>query len=99
MSEHQYQSGQRVRTEGRFRASGAYADPTVVTVKLLNPRGGVTTKVYGVDTDVVRDASGRYHLDLTTGTIPGRWIYRYIGEGAVEATDEEAFRVLRPAIP
>lgn len=99
MAENQYQQGQRIRTSCQFRASGAFADPSTITVKLMDPRGGVTTKVYGIGLEVVRDAKGRYHMDLTTGNIPGRWIYRYEGEGLVEAPDEAAFRVMRSSIP
>jgi hypothetical protein len=99
MSENQYQPRQRIRTTGRFRAAGAYADPTTITVKLADPHGILTTFLYGLDPEVVRDAVGRYHMDLTTGSTPGRWVYRYEGDGAVEAGDEEGFRVMTSAIP
>lgn len=99
MSENQYQPGQRIHTEGRFKAAGVFQDPTTVTVKLKDPGGGVTQKVYGTDPEVVRDAKGRFHMELTTGGTPGRWVYRYVGAGAIEASAEQAFIVARTAIP
>lgn len=76
--------GSNVRFSGAFTdlIAGAAADPTTVTCKVKNPAG--TEASY---TAVTKDAVGQYHYDLTL-TTPGAWVVRWVGAGAIIASDE-----------
>lgn len=60
--------------------SGAYVDPTTVTFYTIDPNGTVTTYVYGVDPEVIKDSVGHYHADVTLD-VSGDWYYRWEGTG------------------
>jgi hypothetical protein len=85
-----YDVGDLVRLTVEFQdASGADADPTTVTVAV---------KVGGVSntwTDAVKDATGKYHKDVSI-TAPGAYTYRWIGTGTVQAASEGRFFVKAP---
>ena len=90
-----YDPGQKIRLSVRFKLAGALADPSTVVLKVKDPTGGVATYTYPAS--VSRDDTGRFHADLVP-TISGRWIYKFIGSGSVEATTEETFRVREHSI-
>src|SRR6266540_5929205 len=68
-------------------AAGTATDPTTTTFKIQKPDGTVTIYVYGVDTQLVRDSVGNFHVDYTFDTA-GLWHYRFEGTGAVTATQD-----------
>ncbi len=75
--------GQRHRFSAAFTATGTAADPTTVTVQIMDPDGIVTQE------EPVDDAGlGAYHVDVDL-TKPGPWIARFSGTGTVPAAAEE----------
>jgi hypothetical protein len=88
-----------VRLSAYFEnASGVAADPTAVTfsygvvVASPPPDPTATTAVFGVDVNVIKDSTGRYHYDFTPSA-PGIYRTRVVGTGAVAAAAVGGFRV------
>ena len=92
-----YDIGDRVRVSNRFATpAGVDTDPTTVVCKYIDPSLNVTTKTYGSDAEVVKDSTGRYHLDIDVDEA-GTWSYRWTGTGAVVAAGEQTFVVRESA--
>jgi hypothetical protein len=88
-----YDIGDAVRCDVSFTdMSGVAADPTAVLFKYEDPSENETTLTYGVDVEVVRDAVGEYHVDVTIDEA-GRWAYRWEGTGTVVSATELEFDV------
>lgn len=87
-----YKTGQKVRCAVVFTVNNVDTDPTVVTVKVRQPNGTMTTYVYGTDAAVVKTAAGIYYVDVTTDQ-RGEWNFRFEGTGACTAVEEQAFNV------
>lgn len=90
-----YIKGNLVRVAGTFTGeNGAVLDPTTVRVGVLAP-GAVlpVMRTYGTDPEVVKDSTGRYHLDIDADTT-GVWRYRWQSTGNGQAANEDAFEVL-----
>lgn len=89
-----YDIGDRVRVSATFRdpESDAYVDPSTVTVKHRRESGSITTLVYGTDAAVVRDAVGRYHVDLDVDAA-GAWHVRFESSGTYRTAQELTFTV------
>lgn len=86
-----YAVGSLVRASVFFTdLNGAATDPTTITAKYQNPAGQETSKTYVTDPEVVKDSTGRYHIDITVATA-GTWYYRWNGTGAVVAAVEKSF--------
>lgn len=82
-----YDKGDQVRLIGTFKdITGSVTDPTVVTVRVKNPLGTVTTPA------ATQESPGVYHVDVTLDE-SGTWWYRFEGTGAVVAAEETAFNV------
>lgn len=59
-----------------WNASGSKADPTTLTLYCICP-SELHTYVYGTDNEVVKDATGEYHADITlteAGTVHWEWV-------------------------
>lgn len=82
----------RVYTDPPFtNASGTATDPTTVTLRWrLGQTGDETVLVYGVDSEVVKDGSGAFHVDIEV-TDHGVYYYRWEGTGTVEAAEAGQF--------
>lgn len=94
-----YDVGDLVRISATFaNVSGVNADPTTVKAKFKNPAGTVTTYTYGTDVQLVKDATGKYHVDISI-TSNGEWWYRWEGTGAVQAAEENDFVVRKSQFP
>lgn len=90
-----YHVGQQVRVWVRFTDMDGYAvDPTIITLKVVDPTGALTTRVYETDAALVRDAEGEYYAEFIAAR-PGTWRYRWESTGALTAATEGAFQVLR----
>lgn len=90
-----YDIGDMVRlfTEGPFRDDGGNpVDPDVVLCKIRDPARVKTTFQYGVDSDVVRDGVGLYHVDLVLN-LSGTWYYRWQSTGNLVTAEETSFIV------
>lgn len=89
-----YSLGDRVRTSVVFRrlSDAAVIDPDVVKMSFITPAGVVTTYVYNTDDEIVRDATGEYHADVSL-TEKGTWYYRWFSTGDGQAANEERLEV------
>lgn len=75
--------------------AGAPTDPTTVKLEVRKPDGTKTTYTYdGTNNIIVKDATGRYHKDITPD-MSGRWYYRWVGTGTVQQAAWTEFTVLR----
>ena len=93
-----YDKGDLVTISASFKANGAAADPTNVTLRIKKPDDS-DHLVYVWPADVVRDGLGEFHKDivLTTDDPDGVWTYRFEGTGAVVQAGEGRFRVRESA--
>jgi hypothetical protein len=91
----QYDYGDVVVSSVEFRdpTTNALTDPAGVEIRILLP--GVQPAlvfVFGVDPEVVKDAVGQYHMNITANR-EGRWSVRWAGLGALAASDVDYFMV------
>lgn len=89
-----YDIGENARLAAIFQNDSATnADPTGVTCTVFrSPLGPTVTYVYGIDTALVKDGVGVYHVDFPI-TDAGAYWYRFEGTGMVVAQEEECFKV------
>lgn len=77
--------GAEPTTSVRFTdALNALADPTVTTLTIRKPDG---TETSYTASPVVHDGTGLFHADVPL-TQPGAWLWRWVGDGAVQAVAE-----------
>lgn len=88
-----YKKKSLVRISSEFTISSVDTDPTTVTCRYKDPNNAVTTLVYGTDAALVKDAVGKYHVDIQAN-IAGNWWYRFEATGAVVAANEAEFVIL-----
>jgi hypothetical protein len=91
MSCEDYIVGQRPRFDFQIRDAGVLVDPTTLNFAFEKPDATVTTYVYGTDAELVKDATGKYHVELTLDQ-SGWWSWRQESTGVVTATQGK-FRV------
>lgn len=74
-------------------------DPDTVAAQVKDPAAAVTDHAY-LDSpgDIVRDAIGEYHLDVTP-SVPGKWYFRFESTGVGQAANEHTFTVAESAFP
>ena len=73
-----------------FENDGVAADPTTVTFAWKIGSGSTTTYTYGGGSEIVKDSTGNYHVQLSI-TGEGRWYGRWVGTGTVKAASELTF--------
>ena len=88
-----YEQGNVVRVSVVFKnAAGVPTDPTAVTLRLRKPDTTVITYTYQSGAEIVRDSAGAFHADIVVNK-RGTWEYKWMGTGAVVASDENSFEV------
>jgi hypothetical protein len=93
----EYDIGDLVRVSLSFtNSSQSAADPSTVRGRFRDPSGNVTTYLFGTDSQLVKDATGAYHFDVTIDEA-GDWRYRGEGEGAIVAAAEGRFHARESA--
>lgn len=85
-----YAKDSQVRVSSEFTVASVDSDPTTVKCFYKDPTGLVTTLTYGVDNALVKDSTGKYHVDIFA-TVVGNWWYRFEATGAVVAANEAVF--------
>ena len=85
----QYEIDTTIVIQGIFTnaLTGVYADPTAITLYLLDPAGVATTQIWPGGF-IVRDSLGHFHFNLTP-TVSGNWTYKWRGTGAATATSPD----------
>lgn len=93
----EFDKGTLVRCSVQFRnASNALADPTAVLFSFRAPgASSTTTYTYGTDAQLVKDSTGKYHVDLNGSTV-GIWQTRFYSTGTGQAAAEATFSI-RPS--
>jgi hypothetical protein len=62
-------------------------DPTDIKLFVKPPTGGVTTYTYLLS-QVIKDSTGMYHMDLLVNAI-GVWTYKWQGTGSAQVTSPD----------
>ena len=87
-----YIVGQRPKFSFEIRDEHVLADPATLTFTFETPLSLITTTyVYGTDAELVKDAVGKYHVEITL-TEAGTWLWRQESTGVVTASQGK-FRV------
>jgi hypothetical protein len=77
---------------------GVTADQAQLATKIfianlsLSAQALLAAFVFGVDSELVKDAVGKYHVDIDT-TVEGTYPYRMYSTGSGQAAAEGSFRV------
>ena len=92
MAANTYAKNSLVRISAEFTLASTDTDPVTVKCYYKDPNGNKITLTYGTDGALVKDSTGRYHVDITANT-SGYWAYRFEGSGTVTAANEAEFLV------
>lgn len=87
--------GSLVRVSVTFKnVAGVDDDPAEVHFTILTPTGFSSDYVYGVGPTVLKDAVGKYHVDVNAST-EGKWDFRFYSPpgDTLQAADEGFFRI------
>jgi hypothetical protein len=88
-----YDKGDLVTVSARFRRSnGSLLDPAAVFCQVKNPAGTITLYTFGTDAALVKDAVGKYHVDINANAV-GVWAYRFYSTGNGQTAVEDKFTV------
>lgn len=91
----QYDVGDLVRVAGVFTdADGVAIDPATVAFKLKKPDRSITTYLYGIDLQLVKDSTGNYRVDISAD-VKGTYKYRWYSTGNGQAAGESQFEVIK----
>ena len=65
------------------------ADPSALSIRVVEPDGTSTTSIYLTDAGLIKDATGKYHLDYIPD-MPGRhkWFWLPTGNAAQPSEGE-----------
>ena len=94
----QYDLGDRVtvlgiwKTPPSFLGPGDYTDPAAVLFKFKNPAGVETAYTFGTNPEIVKEATGHYHVSIDAD-MPGWWYYKFYATGLKKSAFEGSFRV------
>lgn len=89
-----YDIGDLVRVPAEFtNAAGTSIDPSVVKLTVKKPGVAATIYTYGTDPEIVKDAVGEYHADVSVTAHPGFWHCRWWSTGTGQAAEEYKFKV------
>jgi len=96
MKTNNYTLGTRVEIYGVFQTRDEVdIDPDIVTAKYKKPDGTIITKLYGTDSEIVKESQGNYYMNVDTDA-DGVWYYRWIADGAeIAGADEDHFIINR----
>jgi hypothetical protein len=94
----QYQIDTTIDLQGVFinALTGVYADPTTITLYILDPNGFQTTQVWPGG-NIARDSLGHFNF-LLTPSIPGNWFYKWRGTGTATATSPDTTITVLPSV-
>lgn len=88
-----YNIGDLVRVSVYITVNGVATDPsTGPTCEYQDPSLVEVSKTYPGDAEVVKDATGRYHLDISVDEA-GTWYYNWSGTGTAQGAEEGSFIV------
>ncbi len=89
----EYDEGNVLRIPFEFRnTSDALFDPAVIKFEFRKPNAAVVTYTYPTDVQLVKDSTGKYHVDLDLD-VSGHWLYRPYSTGTGKAAEPGTFTV------
>ena len=89
----EYDKGDLVVCSGSFKNSaGTLIDPTTVAFHYKLENGTSASYLYGTDAELVKDAVGIYHANLSAGS-PGTWYFRFVSTGTGQAAEESSYYI------
>mgnify|MGYP001605675228 CR=1 FL=1 len=94
-----YDFGNSVQLQGAFRdGDGVLYDPSAVKISYRDGANTLTTKVYGVDEEIVQVSTGIYTINVFANHA-GTWYYRWFSDtsGAEVAIDKKFYVSDTPA--
>jgi hypothetical protein len=85
----EYEIDTTIELQGVFTNAlqGVYADPTSITLYILDPQGSETTQIWP-GSNIIRDSLGHFHF-IMTPTLAGIWTYKWQGLGPASATSPD----------
>jgi hypothetical protein len=85
----EYEIDTTIELQGVFRneLNSVYADPSTITLYILDPTGIETTQLWPGG-NIVRDSLGHFHFILTPA-VAGDWKYKWQGFGTAAATSPD----------
>lgn len=84
--------GQGVRASLEFKNSAnALVDPSIPKVSVKRPDGTNSVYTYPSSSELVKDSTGKYHIDIDV-TLGGDWYIKGVGTGGITVATEIAFR-------
>lgn len=89
--------GDVLRVDATFSVNAVNTDPTTITFKQQPPNEALTTFVSGTDVEVVNDATGKYHVDVTLNK-RGTWKFAWEATGTVVTEGGTAVTVIPPSV-
>lgn len=88
-----YIVGEAVRLSNAITdPAGSPADPGVLRLKIKTPAGTLLTYTAGVDSIVVKDSVGNYHVDLVL-SLAGTWYWRWESDAPAPGAGESGATV------
>src|SRR5258708_861725 len=86
--------GALVQVAGVFRnpADNTLMDPSVVAFKFKSPAGVAITYVSGTDAQLVKDSTGKYHVNINADAA-GWWYWKFYSTGSGQAAIKGSFKV------
>ena len=66
-------------------------DPTAVNFTFKDPTGNSTTYLFGIDSQLVKDSVGNYHVDIDINQ-SGTWHYKFFSTGTGQAAERGQFK-------
>lgn len=88
-----YDLGDTRRLSANFKVATVDTDPTMLTFKMREPDGTVTTYVEGTNSELVKVSTGNFRVDWPIAKV-GKHYYRWIGTGAAAEADTGEFEAL-----
>ena len=73
-------------------ANGVNVDPATIIIRWKSPTTSLITKTFGVDTELIKDSVGVYHIDISLTEV-GTWWVQAKGTGTINSTDIVTFTV------
>ena len=92
-----YAKDNQIRVSVEFLVNSVDTDPSTVKAFYKDPNNAVTTLTYGVDGALVKDATGKYHVDIYANLVGFYW-YRFEGSGSVISASESVFYISQSQI-
>lgn len=73
------------------------SDPSALRLKVKSPAGTLTTYVFGVAAELVKDSIGNYHANILMNEV-GKWAYRWEADAPNAGANEGLITVKKSIV-